>query len=152
MSAQVGSIAPFFALKDQDGNEVSFDSLPRSKTLVVFIPFPFTGICEGELCELRDHLDDLSNMDAEVVVITCDTRYSNKKWADENGFNFPILSDFWPHGQTAQQYGCFNETLGVAQRASYVLDSDRVVREIITTETLGTPRDIHSYDQALQSF
>ena len=150
MSAQVGSIAPSFSLKDQDGNEVSLDNLPRSKTLVVFIPFPFTGICEGELCELRDHLDELSNMDARVVVITCDTRYSNKKWADENGFNFPILSDFWPHGETARQYGCFNETLGVARRASYVLDSDRVVREIIATETLGTARDIQSYDQALQ--
>ena len=150
MSAQIGSPAPPFSLKDQEGNEVSLDTLPRRKTLVVFIPFPFTGICEGELCDLRDHLGELSNMDAQVVVITCDTRYSNKKWADENGFNFPILSDFWPHGHTAQQYGCFNETLGVAQRASYVLDSDRVVREIIATETLGTPRDLHSYDQALQ--
>lgn len=150
MSAQVGSIAPPFALKDQDGNEVTLDSLPERKTLVVFIPFPFTGICEGELCEIRDHVAELSNLDAQVVVITCDTRYSNKKWADENGFNFPILSDFWPHGRTAQQYGCFNHTLGVAQRASYVLDSERVVREIIATDTLATPRDFQSYDQALQ--
>ena len=151
MSAQIGSTAPPFSLKDQDGNDVSIDTLARRKTLVVFIPFPFTGICEGELCELRDHLGALSDMDAQVVVITCDTRYSNKKWADEIGFNFAILSDFWPHGETARRYGCFNEALGVAERATYVLDSDRVVREIITTEALVTPRDIRSYDQALQS-
>ena len=151
MSAQVGSNAPPFSMKDQDGNEVTLDGLPRRKTLLVFIPFPFTGICEGELCEIRDNLDDLSNIDAQVVVITCDTRYSNKKWAEENGFNFPILSDFWPHGQAAQQYGCFDHALGVAQRATYVLDSDLVVRDIISTETLATPRAFKSYNEALQS-
>lgn len=150
MSAQIGSVAPAFSLNDQDGNEVTLDSLPRRKTLLVFIPFPFTGICEGELCELRDNLGDLSGRDAQVVVITCDTRYSNQKWADENGFTFPILSDFWPHGQVAQSYGCFDDTLGVARRASYVLDSDRVVREIIATDALKTPRDFQSYHQALQ--
>ncbi len=150
MSAQIGATAPPFSLKDHDGQEVTLHSMPKRKTLVVFIPFPFTGICEGELCELRDNLEELSNMDAQVVVITCDTRYSNKKWADQQGINFPILSDFWPHGQVAQQYGCFNHTLGVAQRATYVLDSDRVVREIITTENLSTPRDFQSYDRALQ--
>ena len=150
MSAQVGSAAPPFALKDQDGNEVTLEGLPEQKTLVVFIPFPFTGICEGELCELRDHLTELSSLDAQVVVITCDTRFSNKKWADENGFNFLILSDFWPHGQTAREYGCFDEALGVARRATYVIDSNRVVREIISTDALSTPRDFLSYDQALQ--
>ena len=150
MAAQLGSIAPPFSLKDQDGNEVSLEGLPRRKTLVVFIPFPFTGICEGELCEIRDNLIELSNMDVQVLVITCDTRYSNKKWADEQGFDFPILSDFWPHGQTARQYGCFDETLGVAQRASYVLDSEHVVREIVTTDTLATPRDFALYDEALK--
>ncbi len=150
MAAEVGSIAPPFSLKDQDGNEVTLDGLPRGKTLLVFIPFPFTGICEGELCEIRDNLAKLSESGVQVVVLTCDTRYSNKKWAEEQGFNFPILSDFWPHGQVAQLYGCFNDTLGVAQRATYVIDSDRVVREVITTDSITTPRDFESYEGALQ--
>ena len=150
MSAEVGSIAPFFSLKDQDGKVVSFDDLSSRKTLLVFIPFPFTGICEGELCEIRDNFGDLSNMDANVVVITCDTRFSNKKWAEEQGFDFPILSDFWPHGQTARDYGCFSDTLGAALRSTYVLDSDGVVREIISTDSVLTPRDFNSYGAALQ--
>ena len=150
MPAEVGSIAPPFSLNDQDGNEVALDSLSKRKTLLVFIPFPFTGICEGELCEIRDHLGDLSASGAQVIVVTCDTRFSNKKWAEEQGFDFPILSDFWPHGQVAQLYGCFNDTLGVAERASYVIDADRVVREIITTDSILTPRDFNRYEGALQ--
>lgn len=151
MPTEIGSTAPPFSLTDQDGNKVTLDGLPQRRTLLVFIPFPFTGICEGELCEIRDHLGELSASDVQVVVITCDTRYSNKKWADEQGFGFPILSDFWPHGQVARQYGCFNDTLGVAQRATYVLDSKRVVRDIISTDSLGTPRSFQSYGEALQA-
>ena len=150
MPAEVGSIAPPFSLKDQDGNDVALAGLPERKTLLVFIPFPFTGICEGELCEIRDHLAEFSESGVQVVVITCDTRYSNKKWAEEQGFDFPILSDFWPHGQVAQSYGCFNDTLGVAQRATYVIDADRVVRRVITTDSITTPRDFDSYEGALQ--
>jgi peroxiredoxin len=150
MPAEVGSTAPSFSLKDQDGNDVTLQGLPAIKTLLVFIPFPFTGICEGELCEIRDNLGDLSASGVQVVVITCDTRYSNKKWAEEQGFDFPILSDFWPHGQVAQKYGCFNDTLGVAQRATYVIDADRVVRRVITTDSITTPRDFDSYEGALQ--
>ena len=150
MPAEVGAIAPYFSLKDQDGNNLALDDLTNRKTLLVFIPFPFTGICEGELCELHENLDNLSDLDTSVVVITCDTRYSNKKWAEDQGFDFPILSDFWPHGQISQKYGCFNDELGVAVRATYVLDSNRIVREMISTDSLSTPRDFQSYGEALQ--
>ncbi len=150
MPAEVGAIAPYFSLKDQDGNNLTLDDLTNRKTLLVFIPFPFTGICEGELCELHENLDNLSDLDTSVVVITCDTRYSNKKWAEDQGFDFPILSDFWPHGQISQKYGCFNDELGVALRATYVLDSNRIVREMISTDSLSTPRDFQSYGEALQ--
>ena len=150
MPAEVGAIAPYFSLKDQDGNNLTLDDLTNRKTLLVFIPFPFTGICEGELCELHENLGDLSDLDTSVVVITCDTRYSNKKWAEDQGFDFPILSDFWPHGQISQKYGCFNDELGVAVRATYVLDSNRIVREMISTDSLSTPRDFQSYGEALQ--
>ena len=150
MPAEVGAPAPSFSLHDQDGNIVTLDDLTGRKTLLVFIPFPFTGICEGELCEIRDNFDDLSGLDANVVVITCDTRFSNQKWADEQGFDFPILSDFWPHGQTAREYGCFNDEMGVASRATYVLDRSGVVREIVSTDALKTPRNFQSYGEALQ--
>ncbi|MEA3503168.1 MAG: redoxin domain-containing protein, partial [Actinomycetota bacterium] len=98
MSATVGSPAPSFTLTDQDRNTVTLDDLKGTKTLIVFIPFPFTGICDDESCAIRDNLAALNDLDANVAVITCHAVPVTKKWSDENDFTFPVLSDFWPHG------------------------------------------------------
>jgi peroxiredoxin (alkyl hydroperoxide reductase subunit C) len=149
VAATIGSPGPGFALKDQDGNEVTLDDLKGKKSLIVFIPFPFTGICQGELCDIRDNLHQLESFDANVVAITCDTRPANKAWSEDQGFGFRILSDFWPHGLTAQAYGCFNETTGSAMRSTYVLDADGIVRDIIATDALSDPRNVSDYPKAL---
>ncbi|MDX1450127.1 MAG: redoxin domain-containing protein, partial [Acidimicrobiia bacterium] len=52
----VGTKAPDFSLPNQHREAVTLDDLKGSKSLVVFIPFPFTGTCEAELCMIRDHL------------------------------------------------------------------------------------------------
>ena len=90
-------------------------------------------------------------MNANVVVITCDTVPANAKWAADNGVEFPILSDFWPHGSVAQAYGCFNEALGVAMRSTYVLDADGIVRDIVSTPVLQEARSINSYKESLSA-
>ncbi len=146
---QVGNPAPSFELYDQDKNLVSLDSLKGSNTLLVFIPFPFTGICDDEGCAIRDNLARLNDLDANVVVITVHGVPVAKKWADENGFEFPVLSDYWPHGATAQAYGAFNDKVGAANRYTFVLDADAVVREVINTEALSIPREIEAYVEAL---
>lgn len=150
MPVAVGDRAPSFELLDQDANEVSRASLEGRKSLVVFIPFPFTGICEAELCSIRDNLARLNGMDANVVAISCDTRFVHKKWATEQGFEFPLLSDFWPHGETARAYGSFNEGKGVANRMTYVLDEAGVVRDIIDSGSLGVAREMDAYVEALE--
>jgi peroxiredoxin len=149
MSVAVGDIAPGFELLDQDKNLVSLESLQGSKTLLVFIPFPFTGICDDETCAIRDQLAALKALDANVAIITVHGVPVAKKWATENGFEFPVLSDYWPHGVTAQAYGAFNETTGSANRYTFVLDADGVVREIINTDSLGTAREFDAYTEAL---
>ncbi len=151
MPAELGAPAPDFSLVDQDRNPVTLDSLKGRKSLVVFIPFPFTGLCSGEVCELRDHLADLDALDANVVVITTHAFQTNRAWATENGLGFPILADYWPHGEVAQAYGAFNEAVGAANRATYVLDADGIVREIIATDSLGTVREYDAYVTALQA-
>lgn len=149
MSIAVGDRAPDFELLDQDANEVTRASLEGRKALVVFIPFPFSGICEAELCSIRDNLARLNSLDANVVVITCDTRFVHKKWATDQGFEFPLLSDFWPHGATARSYGSFNEEKGVANRMTYVLDEVGAVQEIIDSGSLGVAREMEAYVEAL---
>ena len=152
MSITVGNRAPDFELFDQDANEVTRASLEGRKSLVVFIPFPFSGICEAELCSIRDNLARLNGMDANVVAISCDTRFVHKKWATDQGFEFPLLSDFWPHGETARAYGSFNEAKGVANRMTYVLDDTGMVREIIDSGSLGVAREMDAYVEALGKF
>ncbi len=149
---EIGSPAPSFELHDQNRNPVSSDSLRGSKTLVVFIPFPFTAICDDESCAIRDNLARLSDLDANVVVVTVHAIPVAKKWADENGFEFPVLSDYWPHGATAQAYGAFNEKVGAANRYTFVLDAEGLVREVINTEALGVAREFDTYIEALGKF
>lgn len=151
MTAQIGAAAPDFELVDQERSRVSLSDFRGHKTMVVFIPNPFTGVCEGEVCEIRDNIAALGSSDAKVVVITTHGMFTNKKWADELGIDFPILADYWPHGAIASAYGCFNEKLGIAERATYVLDGEGIVREIIATDSLGTPREFSAYTEALSS-
>lgn len=151
MAAEIGAPAPDFTLMDQDRNAVSLESLKGSKSLIVFIPFPFTGICSAEACELRDNLSTLKVLDAKVVVITTHALPTNKAWADQNGLEFPVLSDYWPHGEVATAFGTFNDTVGAATRSTYVLDADGIVRDIIATDSLGTAREYDAYTAALET-
>lgn len=152
MAVEIGAPAPDFSLPDTEGAAVTLEQMHGRKTLVVFIPFPFTGICDGEACTLRDHFADLGTLDANVVIITCYPRPANKKWAQENGFSFPVLSDFWPHGDVTRRYGAFNEKTGAANRSTFVLDAAGGVREIVASDALGTPREYVAYVGALSGF
>jgi mycoredoxin-dependent peroxiredoxin len=145
----VGDTAPDFTLKDQSGNDVTLSSFRGQPVVIVFIPFPFTGVCEGELCEIRDDPSAFERTGAQVLTITCDTRHAHRVWAEQQGFTFPLLSDFWPHGEVSKAYGVFNETLGCANRATFVLDKDGVVSSTFASPDLGTPRAKAEYDDAL---
>lgn len=149
MPLEVGTQAPAFELIDQERQPVSLHDLKGEKALVVFIPFPFSGICEFELCTIRDRLAALNDLDAKVAVITVDTHFTNERWSSENGFQFPVLSDYWPHGEVAKAYDAFNEKVGAANRITYVLDEEGVIREVIDSGSLGTPREFDEYVEAL---
>jgi peroxiredoxin (alkyl hydroperoxide reductase subunit C) len=150
MAVAVGDKAPDFTLKDQHGNDVTLSSFQGEKNVVlVFYPFTFTGVCEGELCSLRDDIADFETNAAAVLAISCDTRHAQAQWAQRQGFTFPVLSDFWPHGAVAAAYGVFNEALGCANRATFVIDKTGVVVDTFESPNLGTPRDRAAYDAAL---
>lgn len=146
----VGKPAPLFKLFDQDMNRVSLGDLEGHKALLVFIPLPFTNTCLGEMCQLRDGLAALNDVDAAVVAITTHAPPTNKRWSEEHHFGFPVLSDYWPHGRTAIAYGTFNEKLGIADRSTYVMDAGGVVRDVITSPDFGTAREYDLYLKALE--
>jgi cellulose synthase/poly-beta-1,6-N-acetylglucosamine synthase-like glycosyltransferase len=88
----------------------------------MFYPFAFSGLCTGELCGLRDDLGAFQNDSVQLVAISCDPMYSLKAFAEQEGYKFPLLADFWPHGAVAKAYGVFNEDRGCSIRGTFVID------------------------------
>jgi mycoredoxin-dependent peroxiredoxin len=149
MTVQIGQAAPPFTLKDQDGNDVSLgDFAGRSAVALVFYPFTFTGVCEGELCSLRDDYREFDDAGVQVLAVSCDSRHAQKVWAEKQGYNFPVLSDFWPHGAVAKSYGVFNEALGCAIRATFFIDRSGTIVDEFHTDELGTARESGRYREA----
>lgn len=120
---QVGDDAPDFTLRDQFGQDVTLSSFRGKKAVALFFyPFAFSGVCTGELTGIRDRLDEFLTFDTEVLAISCDPTYAVRAFADRDGLNFPLLSDFWPHGQVARAYDVFDDAKGCPRRSSYVVD------------------------------
>jgi peroxiredoxin len=125
----IGGPAPDFSLRDQFGQDVTLSSYAGGKAvLLLFYPAAFSGVCTGEMAGIRDRLDDFLTFDTEVLAISTDPVYSLRAFADQDGLNFPLLSDFWPHGCVAQSYDVFDANRGSARRSSYVVDREGLVR------------------------
>ena len=136
----VGDLAPDFVLKDQDRNEVRLSDFRGKKVVLVFYPFSFSGICQGELCSIRDDVTEFRGDDVQTLAISVDSLQVHGAWAKAEGFQFPLLADFWPHGEVARSYGVFHEQAGAALRATFVLDQDgKVVYKVVNQ--IGDARD-----------
>jgi mycoredoxin-dependent peroxiredoxin len=145
----VGTKAPEFTLKNQNNEKVSLSSLYGEKpVLLVFYPFAFSGICTGELCQLRDDFSAFEGV--QVLGVSVDTPYSLKVWAEQEGFQFPLLSDFWPHGAVAQLYGVFNEKAGMSNRGTFLIDTEGVVRFAEVNQP-GEARNQETWKKAIAS-
>ena len=151
MALEVGTQAPDFTLKDANREDVTLSSFRGEKNvLLVFYPFAFSGICTGELCQVRDELAEYQNDDVQVIGVSVDTPFSLKAWAEKEGYTFPLLSDFWPHGATAQAYDVFNDKAGMAVRGTYLIDKQGVIRFAEANQP-GEARDQDQWKRALKA-
>ncbi|ROP37740.1 peroxiredoxin [Saccharothrix texasensis] len=146
---EVGAQAPDFTLNDYNKQPVTLSSFRGERNvLLVFYPFAFSGICTGELCQVRDELAAYEDENVQVIGVSVDTPFSLKAWAAQEGYQFPLLSDFWPHGQVAQAYGVFNEQAGLANRGTFLIDLAGVVR-YAEVNGPGEPRDQEAWKKAV---
>ncbi|MEY2676435.1 MAG: hypothetical protein RL510_455 [Actinomycetota bacterium] len=149
MSLIIGDQAPDFTLTNQFGESVSLaDFRGKKNVVVVFYPLSFSGICTGELCELRDNFGRFEREGVELLAVSVDSKYVQKLFAEQEGYKFSVLADFWPHGGVAQAYGVFLEELGFANRATFVVDKDGVLTAKFITAP-GQARSLDEYDRAL---
>ncbi|WP_432054330.1 peroxiredoxin [Streptomyces sp. bgisy022] len=151
MAIRPGDEAPEFELRDNHGRTVRLSGFRgRSNVLLVFYPFAFTGVCAGELSELRENLPRLTERDTQLLAVSNDSVPTLRVFAEQEGLEYPLLSDFWPHGAVSRAYGVFDEAKGCAVRGSFVIDKEGVVRWTVVND-LPDARDPNEYVMALDT-
>jgi peroxiredoxin len=145
---QIGSRAPDFELTNQYGEPIRLSALLGRNVVVVFYPFAFSGVCTGELCEIRDNMKDFAADNATVLAISVDSKYTLRAYAESERLDFDLLSDFWPHGAVADRYGVFDPQLGRAERGTFIIDQSGTIRDVLVSP-VGQARSLGSYRRAL---
>ena len=145
---EVGSQAPDFELPNQFGEPVRLSSLRGSPVVIVFYPFAFSTICTGELGAIRDGRDVFASAGAQVLAVSVDSKFALRAFAEAEGYPFPLLADFWPHGAVARRYGVFDEASGMARRGTFILDREGTLR-FRAVNPPGEPRGLDVYSAAL---
>jgi mycoredoxin-dependent peroxiredoxin len=149
MTLGPGAFAPDFALENQFGQSVRLGDFRGVRPVtLVFFPLAFSRTCEGELCELRDNIALFADAGTELLGISVDSKHALRAWAEEQRYDFSLLADFWPHGEVARAYDVFLEDRGYANRATFVIDQDGVIRASFATRP-GEARTLDQYREAL---
>ena len=148
MRLAVGDTAPNFHTRNQHGETVSRADLAGAPAVLVFYPWAFSGICTDELAALRDDVDRFRQAGARVLAVSCDAMFTQRAFADAEGFDFDLLSDHWPHGAIAQAFGVFDEQAGCSLRGTFLLDAEGLVRWSVVNG-IGEARDLEDVLAAL---
>jgi mycoredoxin-dependent peroxiredoxin len=150
MALENDTQAPDFQLVNQFGQTIQLSDFRGEKSVaLVFFPLAFSGTCTSELCELRDNLSLFESSGVELIGISVDSRYTLRAWGEREGYNFNLVADFWPHGAVAKEYGVFLERKGYANRATFLIDTNGIIRASFITAP-GEARSLAAYRAALE--
>jgi peroxiredoxin len=127
-------LAPEFTLLDGTGQEVKLSGYRGRNVVLAFYPGDWTPVCSSQLSLFQETLDDIHQLNAEVLALSCDSPPSHRAWAERTNLSMPLLSDFWPHGQVARAYGVFRDGDGTCERALFFLDATGFIRETWVAE------------------
>ena len=149
MALENDTTAPDFELPNQFGEHIRLHDFRGKKAVaLVFFPLAFSSTCTTELCVLRDNLSLFSAEGIELIGISVDSKATLRAWAEAERYNFTLLADFWPHGDVAKEYGVFIDAKGFANRATFLIDIDGVIRASFVTAP-GQARSLDDYTAAL---
>lgn len=151
---QPGDKAPDFALRSSDKSLVKLSEQRGKNVVLLFFPFAFTGVCTKELCQMRDSIADYEKLDAQILAVSVDSPFTLAKWKEEQGFNFPLLSDF--NKTVSKKYDSLYKEFGmglkgVSKRSAFVIDAKGIVQYAEVLENAGDIPNFAAVKQALQS-
>jgi glutaredoxin-dependent peroxiredoxin len=152
MSVQVGQPAPDFTLYNTGKKPVTLSEQRGKHVLLLFFPLAFTSVCTAELCSVRDNLSVYEDLDALPFGISVDSLHSLRKFKEEQGLNFELLSDF--NKEVSSAYGSLYEEFGygmrgVSKRSAFVIDKDGIVRYAEVLDNAGEQPDFGSIRKSL---
>jgi peroxiredoxin (alkyl hydroperoxide reductase subunit C) len=134
---EAGETAPDFALRDQDGEEVSLSDYRGKKVLLVFYPFDFSPVCSDQLSLYQEVKPELEDKGLTVLGVSVDSPYAHKAFQEKLGIDTTLLSDFEPKGEVARAYGSYIDAVGMANRTLVLIDEDGVVAWAYESPTPG---------------
>jgi peroxiredoxin len=140
MAVEVGSEAPDFTLRDEDGEDVTLSSLRGRNVVLVFYPFAFSGICTKELHDVTGLKDKFDQASADVFGISVDSPFALKAFKRDEQLTARLLSDFEPKGEVARKYGVYLDQVGAASRGTFVIDKDGKIAYVMING-IGDARD-----------
>lgn len=151
---QPGDKAPDFSLRSSDKALVTLKEQRGKKVVLLFFPFAFTGVCTKELCMMRDSIGEYEKLDAQILAISVDSPFTLAKWKEEQGFNFPLLSDF--NKSVSKKYDSLYKEFafglkGVSKRSAFVIDQSGIVRYAEVLENAGEVPNFEAVRKTLEN-
>jgi peroxiredoxin len=153
MPIRVGEPAPDFALRGtQSKDPIRLSSFKGQQNVVLlFFPLAFTSVCTKEMCSIRDSYSEYGKLYAQVLGVSVDSQFALDAWSRQEGFPFPLLSDF--NRDVSASYDALYENLmglkGVSKRAAFVIDRAGVVRYAQVLEKASDLPDFAAVRQVL---
>jgi glutaredoxin-dependent peroxiredoxin len=153
MTLQPGNLAPDFTLFATDKQPASLKDYRGSNVVLLFFPMAFSGVCTKELCSVRDDIGSYDGLNAQILAVSVDSPFTLAKFKEDQGFSFPLLSDF--NKEVCQAYGAYYEEFvfglkGVARRSAFVIDAEGVVRYAEVLESAGDLPNFEAVKETLQ--
>jgi peroxiredoxin len=154
MALQSGQQAPDFTLRDSDKQEVKLSDFKGKNVVLLFFPLAFTSVCTAELCSMRDNISLYNNANAQVFAISVDSPFTLDKFKKEQGYNFPLLSDF--NKEVSAAYGALYQDFvlgmkGVSKRAAFVIDKDGKIQYAEVLEDASKIPDFDAVQNVLKN-
>lgn len=128
---KVGDSAPDFTLPSHLGKKISIKDYHGKKNVVIaFYPLNWTPICSGQIPGYQEQLKRFESLNTQVLAISVDSTPSHESWAySMGGIDYPLLSDFWPHGEVAKKYSALTD-MGFTERLILVVDKEGIIRYV----------------------